>query len=168
MKGLFVTGTDTDAGKTVASAVLFAALRKHRDVLYWKPVQTGIETDSDTREVKALAQCRREEIHDQGIRLEGAFSPHLSARLADTRIGISDIKRHAPKTDRLVVAEGAGGVIVPLNESELVIDLISDLSFPTIVVSRSGLGTINHTCLTIGGIASVQYSGRWSRNGWRT
>lgn len=149
MNGFFVTGTDTDVGKTIASAVLLASLRARRDVLYWKPVQTGVETDSDTDTVRELADCGDEEIHEKGIRLEKPLSPHLSARLAGTRIGISDIKKDVPETKRLVVAEGAGGVLVPLNESEMMIDLISDLSLPAIVISRSGLGTINHTCLTL-------------------
>lgn len=151
MKGFFVTGTDTGVGKTVASACLVAALRSTDDVCYWKPVQTGIEEDDDTAMVAALAECRDEEIFAEGIRLERPLSPHLSARLAGVRISIEEILStggRAPK-ERLMIVEGAGGVLVPLNESEMMIDLIRDLNLPAIIVARSGLGTINHTLLTI-------------------
>ena len=151
MKGFFVTGTDTGIGKTLASACLMAGLRTSDEVCYWKPVQTGIEEDDDTAMVLSLADCAEDEIFSEGIRLERPLSPHLSARLAGTRIDIGqivDIASRAPR-DRLMIVEGAGGVLVPLNEREMMIDLIRDLSLPAIVVARSGLGTINHTLLTI-------------------
>ncbi len=151
MKGFFVTGTDTGVGKTVASACLVAALRQADDVCYWKPVQTGIEEDDDTAMVEALADCPEEEIFTEGIRLERPLSPHLSARLAGTRISIEEIlatASGAPK-ERLMIVEGAGGVLVPLNEREMMIDLIRDLGLPAIIAARSGLGTINQTLLSI-------------------
>jgi len=151
MKGFFVTGTDTGVGKTVASACLVAALRQTDDVCYWKPVQTGIEEDDDTAMVAALADCPEEEIFTEGIRLERPLSPHLSARLAGTRISIEEIlatASGAPK-ERLMIVEGAGGVLVPLNEREMMIDLIRDLGLPAIIAARSGLGTINQTLLSI-------------------
>lgn len=151
MKGYFVTGTDTGVGKTIASACLIAALRLTDDVCYWKPIQTGIEEDDDTRMVKSLAHSPDEEIFFDGVRLEKPLSPHLSARLAGERISIEEIlatASRAPK-DRLMIVEGAGGVLVPLNEREMMIELIRDLDLPAIVVARSGLGTINHTLLTL-------------------
>lgn len=151
MKGFFVTGTDTGVGKTVASACLVAALRQTDDVCYWKPVQTGIEEDDDTAMVAALAECSGDEIFAEGIRLERPLSPHLSARLAGARISIEEILATASRAPResLMIVEGAGGVLVPLNEREMMIDLIRDLNLPAIITARSGLGTINHTLLTI-------------------
>lgn len=151
MNGFFVTGTDTEVGKTVASAWLMCALRAAgKRPCYWKPVQTGIEQDNDTETVRKLAQCKAKEIHDHGIRLERPFSPHLSARLAETRISVEEIMPYGPLlSDRFIVAEGAGGVLVPLNEDEMMIDLIKRLRMPAVVVARSGLGTINHTTLTL-------------------
>lgn len=151
MKGYFVTGTDTGVGKTIASACLMAALRVTEDVCYWKPVQTGIEEDDDTRMVKALAHSPDGEIFFEGIRLERPLSPHLSARLAGVRISIEEIlaTAYGAPNEKLMVVEGAGGVLVPLNEREMMIDLIRDLNLPAIVVARSGLGTINHSLLTI-------------------
>lgn len=151
MKGYFVTGTDTGVGKTVGSACLVAALRRKEDVCYWKPVQTGIEEDDDTAMVRALADCEDDEVYSSGIRLERPLSPHLSARLAGTEIdikGILDTAAAAP-VQKMMVVEGAGGVMVPLNDREMMIDLIRDLGLQAIVVSRSGLGTINHTVLTV-------------------
>ncbi|HUF02876.1 MAG TPA: dethiobiotin synthase [Aridibacter sp.] len=151
MKGYFVTGTDTGVGKTIASACLVAALRLTDDVCYWKPVQTGIEEDDDTLMVKALAHSPDREIFFEGIRLERPLSPHLSARLAGVRIDIEEILATASRApqDSLMIVEGAGGVLVPLNEREMMIDLIRDLNIPAIVVARSGLGTINLTLLTL-------------------
>ena len=88
MRGIFVTGTDTEVGKTVVSASLMNVLRETENVCYWKPIQTGIEEDNDTETVRNLANCSDAEIHEHGIRLEKPLSPHLSARLADYEITI--------------------------------------------------------------------------------
>jgi dethiobiotin synthetase len=136
MRGLFVTGTDTGVGKTVLSAVLAAS----RGWGYWKPVQTGAE--SDTAEVARLASCR---VHDQGVRLPNPVSPHLAARLAGTRIVLEDLP--VPEGDWIV--EGAGGVLVPVNEHETMLDLMDMLRLPVVVATRTTLGTINHTLLTL-------------------
>jgi len=149
-RGYFVTGTDTGVGKTVASAALVHRLRAAGPVRYWKPIQTGIETDDDTATVGWLGGCAPDELWQHGIRLERPVSPHLAARLSGTRIDAAHVARHFPD-DRSVrwIVEGAGGVLVPLNEREMMADLISRLALPVIVVSRSTLGTINHTLLTI-------------------
>ena len=151
MRGIFVTGTDTGIGKTVVSSLVVSALRPHGPVGYWKPVQTGIEQDDDTAEVRRLAGCSDEEIHDEGIRLPRPLSPHLSARLAGRSIAMRDIAEVALRlaTGRLWVVEGAGGVLVPLNPAETMGDLIAALGIPAIVTARSSLGTINHTLLTL-------------------
>lgn len=151
MPGVFVTGTDTEVGKTVVSSVLVASLRRSGRTGYWKPVQTGIEQDDDTAEVRRLARCSADEIVDAGIRLPRPLSPHLSARLARLEVGIDDVADVAAslQADRFWVVEGAGGLLVPLNDREMMVDLIGWLGMPALVVSRSGLGTINHTLLTL-------------------
>jgi dethiobiotin synthetase len=151
MNGVFVTGTDTNVGKTIVSAALICSMRKRMVVGYWKPIQTGIESDDDTRTVGELADCTADEILVQGFRLEKALSPHLSARLAEASITVENtlsfIEDYAD--ERFWIVEGAGGVLVPLNEDELMIDLMMALHLPVVVVARSGLGTINHTLLTL-------------------
>lgn len=151
MHGVFVTGTDTEVGKTVVSSVAVASLRHSGTVGYWKPVQTGIESDDDTAEVRRLARCDAAEVAERGIRLPRPLSPHLSARLAGRSIAIQDLCRIADGLEkgRFWVVEGAGGVLVPLNNRELIAELISTLGLPAIVAARSGLGTINHTLLTL-------------------
>ncbi len=151
MNGIFVTGTDTGVGKTVVSAALLLGLRDKKKVCYWKPVQTGIETDDDTRTVRELADCSDEEIFDEGFRLEKPLSPHLSAHLAQTEIKVKKILGFMPseKDERFWIVEGAGGALVPLNEKQLMIDLIAALCLPVVIAARSGLGTINHTLLTV-------------------
>lgn len=151
MAGVFVTGTDTEVGKTVASSLLVATLRRFGRVGYWKPIQTGIEQDDDTAEVRRLAACTDDEIVDRGVRLPRPLSPHLSARLADQKIDVDSLLRlgHTLNKDRFWVVEGAGGLLVPLNDSEVLADLIAALELPTVIAARSGLGTINHTLLTL-------------------
>lgn len=150
MKGFFVTGTDTGIGKTICSAILMNCLRKTENVCYWKPIQTGIEEDNDTLTVRNLANCSEPEILDFGFRLQKPFSPHLSARLANVKITVDKTLQFVErKDDKFYIVEGAGGILVPLNEKELMIDLIKKLNLPVIIVARSGLGTINHTLLTI-------------------
>jgi dethiobiotin synthetase len=141
-------------GKTVAAAAFVHRCRKDgsgRPVKYWKPIQTGIEQDDDTREVRRLAACSNEEILDAGVRLERPLSPHLSARLAGTRISLDDVQANiaGQAEDATWVVEGAGGVLVPVNDSDLMIDLMARLALPVAVVARSTLGTINHTLLTL-------------------
>jgi len=139
MQGFFVTGTDTGVGKTVVSA----ALAMHMGHGYWKPIQAG--PDSDTAEVQRLAGCR---VFDRGVRLPDPVSPHLAAERAGAKIQLSTILAQAP-TDGSWIVEGAGGVLVPLNDREKMIDLMTLLSLPVVVVARSALGTINHTLLTL-------------------
>ncbi|MDE0107286.1 MAG: dethiobiotin synthase [Bryobacterales bacterium] len=155
MRGVFVTGTDTGVGKTVVSALLVSALRRSAKVGYWKPVQTGIEEDDDTAEVRRLAACDPAEIADVGVRLPRPLSPHLSARLAGQTIEMADLLRTAKglPDDRYWIVEGAGGLLVPLNESAMMADLIRALSLPVVIAARSGLGTINHTSLTVSELA---------------
>jgi dethiobiotin synthetase len=153
--GFFVTGTDTNVGKTIVAAAICCVLRsRHKAICYWKPVQTGIEQDNDTLEVKKLANCADAEILNAGVRLEKPLSPHLSARLANFEIKIKDILQIWKNSKSAIqnpqwIVEGAGGLLVPLNEKDLMIDLMAKLNLPVIVTARSSLGTINHTLLTI-------------------
>ena len=135
MRGLFVTGTDTGVGKTVLSAAL---MLRYPEACYWKPIQTG--PDSDTAEVRRLSGCR---VLDQGIRHPDPVSPHLS-RMPINLDGLVERIFTTP-----VIVEGAGGVLVPVNDSQTMIDLMALLAMPVIVAARTTLGTINHTLLTI-------------------
>ena len=146
MRGLFITGTDTGVGKTVTAAALLRHFRAAAPLRYWKPIQTGIEQDDDTATVRKLADCAPHEILDRGIRLRQPVSPHLAAQLAGRRIELAEL---VVDDDRpAYIVEGAGGVLVPINESQLMIDFIARLGLPVLVVARTALGTINHSLLT--------------------
>jgi dethiobiotin synthase len=140
---------------------------------YWKPVQTGIEQDDDTAVVRELAGCHANEILADGVRLRRPVSPHLAARLAGHPIDVQSLLALAsaePSIDRWIV-EGAGGLLVPLDESMFMADLMQRLSLPALIVARSTLGTINHTLLTLEalraraiGIAGVVMVGPFDRD----
>jgi dethiobiotin synthetase len=150
-RGLFITGTDTDVGKTTVAAALLHRYRKYGTLKYWKPVQTGIESSDDTRTVQKLGNCAESELHVAGVRLPGLVAPYLAAARTGTRIAIADLMargRSEPDSVRWI-AEGAGGVLVPINESESMIDLMAQMGMPALVVARPSLGTINHTLLTL-------------------
>lgn len=150
-RGLFVTGTDTNVGKTSVSAALLLRYRSEAPLRYWKPIQTGIEAGDDSREVARLAACADGEVFDQGVRLRGEVSPHLAARRAGAYIAVRhlvDLLRAQPHDARWIV-EGAGGIFAPVNDRESILDLIAALGMPVLVVARSTLGTINHTRLTV-------------------
>ena len=149
--GLFVTGTDTNVGKTVACGALMHRYRDAGPVGYWKPIQTGIEVDDDTAVVRDLGSCSNDEIFDEGVRLERPVSPHLAARLAGTNVALRDLEAMASRlpTDRAWIVEGAGGSLVPINDTQFMTDWMVRLGFPVLVVARSTLGTINHTLLTL-------------------
>jgi len=151
MKGLFVTGTDTGVGKTVAAAALMHRLRGAGLLRYWKPIQTGIEIDDDTATVRRLGACSEDEIFDQGVRLPKPVSPHLAAEWAGQRIDLAELRGLVDfdEDGATWIVEGAGGLLVPINESQTMADWIAYLALPVLVVARSGLGTINHTLLTL-------------------
>ena len=135
----------------MASAAL---LHRYRDVAalrYWKPIQTGIEADDDTSSVRWLGGVAPERLLTRGVRLARPLSPHLAARLAGAAIDLAHVAAEVerePASDRWVV-EGAGGVLVPINARELMVDLMARLGLPALVVARTQLGTINHTLLTL-------------------
>ena len=151
LRGLFVTGTDTGVGKTVVSAALIHRYQSKVPLQYWKPIQTGAEIDDDTTEVRRLAEPTGVRILDPGVRFPAPVSPHLAAELAGRTIDLGRLTDHigpSLETDRWIV-EGAGGVSVPINASEMMTDLMTRLGLPVLVVTRSSLGTINHTLLTL-------------------
>ena len=143
LQGFFVTGTDTDVGKTVVSAWLLS----HLDACYWKPVQAGAEPETDSVTVRRLAEVDDDRIVPEAYVLPEAMAPHEAARRAGLRIDMA--KLEAPASDRLIVVEGAGGILVPLTEEAYVVDLAAQLQLPILLVARSTLGTINHTLLSI-------------------
>ena len=206
MRGIFVTGTDTNVGKTVVAAATMLRYRDEAPLRYWKPIQTGIRdsgfgirtpdgssfNDDDTSEVARLSRAREHEILARGIRLPDPVSPHLAAQRACTRTSVRELvamvwnashvshaDSRAPDSEFQVansefqvansesripnpesrvqspecrtrwIVEGAGGALVPLNERETMADLMQALDLPVLVVARSALGTINHTCMTI-------------------
>jgi dethiobiotin synthetase len=146
----FVTGTDTNVGKTVASALLCAAL----DAMYWKPIQTGRHQGTDRQTVAALAELPRYRTIREAYCLGPAVSPHLAAQMSGVQIELKKIA--APKilpTENLIV-EGAGGVLVPINKKLLMADVMKHLQLPVLLVARTSLGTINHTLLSLAALGS--------------
>ncbi|WP_150292900.1 dethiobiotin synthase [Sphingobium estronivorans] len=143
MSVLVVTGTDTDIGKTVFAAGLAGALGAH----YWKPVQAGIDPEGDKERVAALSGLPPSRILPEAYRLTTPASPHLAARIDGVEIGLDALA--LPKVDGPLVVEGAGGLMVPVSETVLMIDLFAHWGAPVILCARTGLGTINHSLLSI-------------------
>lgn len=139
---IFITGISTDVGKTIASAIITEALEAD----YWKPIQAGDLNDSDSHKIQRYISNDKSVIHENSYKLSTPASPHLAAKLDGMTIDLKNIIE--PKTTNHIVIEGAGGLFVPLNESDFVIDLIQP-DYKVIVVSRHYLGSINHTLLTI-------------------
>ena len=140
---LFVTGIGTDVGKTVVSALLVEKLKAD----YWKPIQSGDLDNSDTMKVRSLVANDKSLFHTEAYRLTQPFSPHKSADIDGVKITLDDII--APETDNQLLIEGAGGLMVPLNDHDFVIDLISKLNVEVILVVKHYLGSINHTMLSL-------------------
>lgn len=148
----FVSGISTEVGKTVCSAILVNALRAD----YWKPVQSGDlhHTDSDKVADWNGLKLPHPRFHAETHRLTEPMSPHASAAIDGIRITLDDFQ--LPKTDQPLIVEGAGGLMVPLNEEDTLFDLMKRLQLPVILVSRNYLGSINHTLLSI---AQLQQAG---------
>lgn len=139
---IFVTGISTDVGKTIASAIITEALEAD----YWKPIQAGDLDTSDSHKIKSLLSNMKTVIHPNSYQLKKPASPHFAAEMDGITIDLKQII--APTTKNHLVIEGAGGIFVPLNDKDCVIDLIQK-DYKVIVVSRHYLGSINHTLLTI-------------------
>jgi dethiobiotin synthetase len=143
VNGFFVTGTDTDVGKTVVSAWLLA----HLDACYWKPVQAGAEPETDSATVRRLAEVSADRILPEAYLLSEPIAPHEAAQRSGIAIDMG--KLVPPPCDRPLVVEGAGGLMVPLTDEAYVVDLATELHLPLILVTRSTIGTINHTLLSL-------------------
>ena len=154
MNGFFVTGTDTGVGKTVLSALLVAAL----DAVYWKPVQTGAVEGTDRESVRAWAASPEEQLLPERYCFDPPVSPHLAAREAGVRIALDSFEFPEARANRTWIVEGAGGVMVPLNERDLMRDLMRRLGLPVVVAARTALGTINHTLLTLAALRDAHLS----------
>jgi dethiobiotin synthase len=150
LRGIFVTGTDTDIGKTTVSALLLAALREQGVARrYFKPVQTG--GDSDTATVARLAELEAHVIVAPVFTFPEPISPHRAAAAHGAVIGLGDIREawEAARGEAFTVVEGAGGLLVPLNDRDSVRELVAALGLPVVIVASTRLGTINHTLLTV-------------------
>ncbi|RDJ05519.1 dethiobiotin synthase [Rhizobium grahamii] len=138
-----ITGTDTGVGKTVFAAALTNALGSY----YWKPVQSGLDDETDSQTVCRLADAPSERIVAEAYKLSTPASPHLSSRIDGTSI---DPRRLVPpNVDGPLVIEGAGGLLVPLSERTVFADVFAEWQIPVILCTRTTLGTINHTLLSI-------------------
>lgn len=142
MQKIFVTGISTEVGKTIASAIISEALEAD----YWKPVQAGDLNHTDSHKVASLISNSKTKIHPSSYELKTPMSPHAAAEIDGLRIDRFHINE--PETDNHLVIEGAGGLLVPLNEEDTMFDIIMP-NYKVIVVSRHYLGSINHSLLTI-------------------
>ncbi len=164
-KTLFITGIGTGIGKTIVSAVLTEKLKSD----YWKPIQSGDLDDSDTLKVKGLVSNPTSVFHTETYRLMQPYSPHKSAAIDGIIIDLNKII--APKTNNNLLIEGAGGLMVPLNDEYLMIDLIKQLDAEVVLVSQNYLGSINHTLLSVAilkqyniKIAGIIFNGKTDEN----
>ena len=153
---LFITGIGTDVGKTITSAIVTQALEAD----YWKPIQAGDLENSDSHKIQRYISNKKTVIHENSYKLKTPASPHFAAELDGITIDLKNIIDpsfdNAQDSNHLVI-EGAGGILVPLNNEDCIIDLIKS-DYKIIVVSRHYLGSINHTLLTFEALKSRNLS----------
>ncbi|HEV3039414.1 MAG TPA: dethiobiotin synthase [Candidatus Angelobacter sp.] len=150
-RSYFITGTDTNVGKTVLSALLCASLPAR----YWKPIQTGAIEGTDRRQVISWAGIAQEQAFDETYIFDDPVSPHLAAERSGKEIRLEAIA--LPSADSLpLVVEGAGGVLAPINSHQFIAHLIVHLRLPVVLAARSTLGTINHTLMSLEVLRSYQ------------
>jgi dethiobiotin synthetase len=143
MSAIVVTGTDTGIGKTVFSAGLTRLL----DAAYWKPVQAGLDGETDTAVVRRLAELTPERTLPEAWRLTLPASPHLAAERDG--VSIDPATLNVPPLQRPLIIEGAGGLMVPLTRRVLYIDVFARWRVPVVLCARTALGTLNHTLLSL-------------------
>jgi dethiobiotin synthetase len=148
MRKIFVTGIGTDVGKTVVSSVLVEALKAD----YWKPVQTGSFFSTDTAKIQKWVKNKESNFHPEGYLLKQYMSPHAAAELEGITISLDAIS--LPETSKTLIIEGAGGLMVPLNRKEFMIDMIAKFDAEVVLVVQNYLGSINHTLLSIEALKS--------------
>lgn len=145
-----ISGTDTGVGKSVVAAMLAAGLRS----LYWKPLQSGLIDGTDTEAVRDISGLAPDFFLPEAYRLQAAISPHASAALEGLTIERSRLC--LPAVEGRLIIEGVGGLMVPINDQSLFIDVIKDWGLPLLLVARSRLGTINHTLLSLAALSSYK------------
>lgn len=150
MNKIFITGIGTDVGKTIVSAIVVEALEAD----YWKPVQAGELEYSDTHRIKELISNERSRMFESSYTLKTPMSPHAAAAIDGITIDLDKIT--IPETANNIVIEGAGGLLVPINDNETILDII-EKDYKIIVVSRHYLGSINHTLLTVEALKRYGY-----------
>ena len=137
----FITGIGTDIGKTIVSAILV----EHFNAGYWKPIQAGSIEKTDTDIIKEMTNCKN--IYKEKFILSKAMSPHAAAKFDKINISLNEFK--LPRIKRNLIIEGAGGLMVPINNKNLILDLIKHFHCEVIIISKNYLGSINHTLLTV-------------------
>jgi dethiobiotin synthetase len=164
-RGFVVTGTDTGVGKTVVAA----GLAGHLGARYWKPIQAGLDDETDSETVRRLTEGRAQMLPEVW-RLTTPCSPHEAARIDGVRIDPAALA--LPAGDGPLIVEGAGGVLVPVNEQALMIDLFAGWGLPVLLVARTALGTTNHSLLSLEAlrargiaVAGILFSGDENRAG---
>jgi len=150
MQKIFVTGISTEVGKTITSSIITEALEAD----YWKPVQAGDLDNTDSHKVADFISNTKTVIHPSSYELKTPMSPHAAADIDGIRIDRFHINE--PETTNHLVIEGAGGLLVPLNEEDTMFDIIMP-SYKVVVVSRHYLGSINHSLLTINWLKQKGY-----------
>ena len=143
MSHFIISGTDTNIGKTVVAAMLTQAL----GATYWKPIQSGVEGGVDTKAVQKMTGLPNERFLPEQYVFTEPLSPHRAAELDHTEVDVDSLQ--LPETDQRLIIEGAGGLMVPLTRKNLLINLFKSWQVPVILVARTGLGTINHTLLSL-------------------
>lgn len=144
-KGFFVTGTDTNVGKTVLSSLLCAALPGD----YWKPIQTGAKEGTDRQAVISWGGIAEDSCFPEAYIFDEPVSPHLAAKWSGKEILLEKVTIPKTREAHPLIVEGAGGVLVPINGRQFMTDLMHQLALPVVLAARSGLGTINHTLLSL-------------------
>ncbi len=147
MRKIFITGIGTGVGKTIVSAIITEALQAD----YWKPIQTGSAEGKDSDVIRSLVSNKKTIIHPEAYTLIKPASPFAAAEEEGIKIEVKNIA--IPQTDNILVIEGAGGLMVPINENELMIDMMEKWDAEVILVSQNYLGSINHTMLSCMAIA---------------
>lgn len=149
MRKIFVTGIGTDVGKTVVSAILVEALKAD----YWKPIQSGSYYGTDSENVKKLLTSDVSVVHPEAYCLKQYMSPHAAAELEGVEIDLDEINLPDSKNENLII-EGAGGIMVPINKKQFILDLIIKFDCEVVLVIQNYLGSINHSLLSIDSLRS--------------
>ncbi len=144
-KRIFVTGTGTDVGKTVISSILVSGLAAK----YWKPIQCGLEEPTDSQWIQKTSELDRSHFIAETYRLPLPLSPHAAAAAENISIKLDDFLLPEISYEEYLIIEGAGGIMVPINEDQMILDLMVKLKIPVLLVSSNVLGTINHTLLSL-------------------